>query len=62
VLLEVQALHILIDETERVSLSRVNSHERYHVHISTVEEAMYVDFIAEPLCDVSGALPVIGYG
>jgi len=43
---------MLIDETEGVSLSRVNSHEGYHVHISTVKEAMYVDLIAEPLCEV----------
>jgi len=62
VLLEVQALHIFIDETERVGLSRVDSHEGYHVHIPTVKEAMYADLIAEPLCDVSGVPLGIGYG
>ena len=62
VLLEVLALHIHIDETEGMSLSRVNSHEGYHVHISTVKEVMHVYLIAEPLCDVSGVPLGIGYG
>ena len=62
VLLEVQALHILIDETERVGLSRVNSYERYHVHTSALKEAMHLDLIVEPLCDVSAVSLGIGYG
>ena len=53
VLLEVQAVHILVDKTEGVSLSRVNSHKRYHIHISTAKEVMHANLIAEPLCDVS---------
>ena len=50
---EVEAIHILIDETERVFLSRVNSHERYYVHIPTVKDTMYASLIVKSLCDVS---------
>lgn len=53
VLSQVKAFHVLIDETERVCLGRVHSHERYRDHIFIAEEAAYVHFIVEPLRGIS---------
>ena len=49
VLLEVEAIHVLVDETERVCLSRVHSHERYYVYIPVVKEAACTNLILKPL-------------
>lgn len=49
VLPEVLAVHVLVDETEWVCLSRVHSHERYYVYTPIVKEDARVNFIAEPL-------------
>ena len=54
VLLEIRALHVFIDETKGECLSRVNSHERYHVYTCTAKAIMYPNLIAKPLCSVSG--------
>ena len=49
VMLKVEATHIFIDETERVHLGRVHSHERYYVHISMVEEVPCMNLVEKPL-------------
>ena len=49
VLLDVQAVHIFIDETERVCLVRVHPHKRYYVYIPTAKESAHVNFVAKPL-------------
>ena len=49
VLLEVEVIHVLVDETERVYLGRLHSHEWYYVYISVVKEAACTKFIEEPL-------------
>jgi len=48
VLSEVEAVHVLIDETERVRLGRVYPHKRYHVYI-LVKEDPYANFVVELL-------------
>ena len=59
---EVEALHILVDETERMCLSRVNPHKRYYAHVSTVEEAVYVNLIGKPLRDIISVPPGMQLG
>ena len=60
VLLEVEAVHVLIDETERVCLSRVHANERYYVHIF-VKEAVHMNLVVKPLCgDVRRVPPGMG--
>jgi len=49
ILPQVEAVHIHVDETERVCLSRVHSQERCYVHVSVVKESPYVNFVAKPL-------------
>jgi len=49
VLPEVEAIHVLVDETERVCLGRVNPDERYYVHISAVKEAACANLVEKPL-------------
>jgi hypothetical protein len=49
VLLEIEAVHVLVDETERMCLSRVHPHERHHVHIYAAKEAAYMNLVAKPL-------------
>jgi len=49
VLLETEAIHILVNETERVCISRVNPDERYYVHISALKVAACANFIEKPL-------------
>ena len=49
VLSEVEVVHVLVDESERVLLSRVHPHERHCVHISVAKEVAYANFIAKPL-------------
>jgi len=62
ILLEVEALHPLIDETERVFPIPVqaNSHERYYGHTPTVKEPVYLNLMAKPLYDVNDAPLCIG--
>lgn len=52
VLLEVEAVHELIDETEGVCLGRVRPHQRYYIHVSVAKEAAYPDLVTIPLLDV----------
>ena len=49
VLPEVEAIHVLVDETERVCLGRVNPDERYYVHISVVEGVPCMSLAEKPL-------------
>ena len=42
-------MHVLVDETKRVCLSRIYPHQRYYVYILMVKESAYVNFIAKPL-------------
>ena len=49
VLLQVQAVHILVDETERMCVGRVYPHERCYVYTFVVKEGPYVNFIVKPL-------------
>ena len=49
VLPEVEAIHILVDKTKRVCLSRVHPHERHYIHIAVVKEAPYVNFVVKSL-------------
>ena len=51
VLLEIEAVHVLVDETEGVRLSRVRPHEYYHAHASVVKEATHANLIVIPLQD-----------
>ena len=55
VLSEVEAIHILVDETERVCFSRVHPYERYYIHIFVVKEATYESFVMKPLREMSAA-------
>ena len=49
VLSEVEAIHVLVDEPERMYFSRVHPHERYYVHTSLVKEVGYMNFMVKPL-------------
>ena len=49
VLFEVEAVHVFIDETKRMCLSRVHTNEWHHVHALLVKEGPHVSFVAEPL-------------
>jgi hypothetical protein len=49
ILPEVEVVHVLVDETERVLLGRVHPHERHCVCIPVAKEVAYVDFVAKPL-------------
>ena len=49
VLPEVEAIHILVDKTKRVYLSRVHPHEWHHLHISVVKKGARANFIVKPL-------------
>lgn len=49
ILPEVQAVHILIDETERVHFSRIHSHEWHCLHISAAKEGAHLGLIGKPL-------------
>lgn len=49
VLSEVQTLHILVDEAERMYLGRIHAHERDYVYTPVVEDSGYVDLIGKPL-------------
>ena len=53
VLLEVETIHVLVNEAERVFLRGVNTHERYDTRNSVVEEVAYVNLILKPLQNVS---------
>jgi len=45
VLLEVEAIHVLVDEAKRASLSRIHPQERHYVHTPAVKETPYVNFL-----------------
>jgi len=62
ILLEAEALHPLIDETESVCPIpvQVNSQERHYAHTSTAKETVCFNFIAKPLYDVNGVPLRIG--
>jgi hypothetical protein len=49
VLSEVEVVHILVDESERVFLGRVHPHERHCIYIPVAKEVAYVDFVIKPL-------------
>jgi hypothetical protein len=49
VLSEVEIVHVLVDESERVLLGRVHPHERHCVYISVAKEITYANFVTEPL-------------
>ena len=49
VLSEVEVVHVLVDESERVLLGRVHPHERHCIHIPVAKEVVYADFVTEPL-------------
>ena len=49
VLFEVQAVQVLVDETKRMCLGRVNAHERYYAHPFAVKEGPCANFIMKPL-------------
>ena len=49
VLPEVHAVHILVNKTERVCLSRVHSHERYYAYTAIAKEGAHVNFVEKPL-------------
>ena len=49
VLLEVEAIHKLVIETEGVCLGRIHTHEEFYAHTLVVKEAPYVSLVAEPL-------------
>ena len=49
VLPEVEAVHILVDETKGMCLGRVHPHEGYYIHVSVVKESHHVHFVVEPL-------------
>ena len=53
VLFEVEAIHILVDESERVCLTRVDPHELYYIHTSVVKEGTGANFVVESLWGVS---------
>ena len=48
-----QAIHVLIDETEGVCPSRVHPHKRYYVHAFVVKEGPHVNLVVKPLWDVN---------
>jgi hypothetical protein len=49
VLSEVEVVHVLVDEPERVLLGRVHPHERHCVYIPVAKEIACADFVTEPL-------------
>ena len=49
VLLEVEATHILVDQTEGACVGQAHSQERYCVHISIVKEVININFLGKPL-------------
>ena len=49
VLFEVEAIHMLVDKSKRVCLSRIDPQEWYYIHISVVKEAAHANFIVKPL-------------
>lgn len=49
VLFEVKAIHILIDEGERVCLGGVDPHEWYYINVSVVKEVAYAGLSIKPL-------------
>lgn len=49
VLPTIEAIHILVDETESVFFSRVHPDKRYYVHILLMKEGPHVDFVVKPL-------------
>lgn len=57
VLPHVEAVHELVDETERVSLGRVHSHEWRYVRLSLVEEGPHLNLITEPLVQLLAVKP-----
>lgn len=46
---EVKTIHILVNKTEKVRLSRVHPHEGYQLHTPVVKEVVRVNFIVKPL-------------
>ena len=55
---KVEAVHVLVNETERVCLSRIHPHEWCYIHIFVMKEARYVNFIVEPLQETSAEYSV----
>ena len=49
VLPEVEAIHVLVDETKWVGLGRVHPHEWNHLYVPMVKQGPYVNFVAKPL-------------
>ena len=49
VLFKVKAIHMLVDDGERVCLSRENPHEWYYIHIFVMKEAAYANLVVKPL-------------
>ena len=49
VLPEVEVIHVLVDEPERVFLGRVHPHERHCVCVIVAKEIAYADFVTKPL-------------
>ena len=49
VLSEVEVVHVLVDEPERVLLGRVHPHEWHCVYTPVAKEVAYADFVTKPL-------------
>ena len=49
VLLEVEVVHVDVDETEEVGLGRVHPYERHYIYIALAKEIMYMNLIEKPL-------------
>jgi len=48
-LVEVEVVHVFIDETEWECLGRVRPNKPHYVHTSVVKEIVYINFVAKPL-------------
>jgi len=49
VLPQVETVHVLVDKTEGVVLSRVYPHKWYYAHVLLVEEGPHVNLVVKPL-------------
>lgn len=49
VLLEVEVVHVFIDETKWNCIGRVRPHEPHYVHTPVVKEIVCMDLVAKPL-------------
>ena len=55
VLLETEAVHILIDDTEWMCFSVEDPHERHYIHVSVVKEDTHANLVAKSLRGISRA-------